>query len=107
MKKTTKSARKILKESLPAPTAGTDRRVPNGIRYGDVIGVQSLEQEGRTDKSVRGGCITERNIRGKGNGFIVETYLLNVDVNRPRRHGLLRLRKRGKVSPVVQKESSR
>ena len=23
--------------------------VPNGIRYGDVIGVQSLEQEGRTD----------------------------------------------------------
>jgi hypothetical protein len=40
-KKHAKSAIKILTESLPA------RRVPNGIRYGDVIGVQrnAMEKE--------------------------------------------------------------
>ena len=34
---------------LPAAPAGADRRVPNGIRMGDRIGVQSLEQDGRTN----------------------------------------------------------
>ena len=47
MKKNTKSARKILTESLPAPTAGTEWKFRMVIRHGDVIGVKSLEQEVR------------------------------------------------------------
>ena len=34
-------------ECLPAAPAGTDRRVPNGIQIGDMIEVQSLEQDGQ------------------------------------------------------------
>ena len=54
VKKTTKSERKILTESLPAPTAGTKWEFRMVIRYGDVIGMAEFGQEGRTDKSVRG-----------------------------------------------------
>ena len=56
VKKTTKSARKILTESLPAPTAGTEWEFRMVIQYGDVIGVQSNameKEENRTAKAKR------------------------------------------------------
>ena len=38
---------------LPALSAGTDRRVPNSIRIGDVIGVQSNAMEKEENRMVK------------------------------------------------------
>ena len=40
---------KKLDELVPAPTAGTEWKFRMVIRYGDVIGVQSLKQKGKRD----------------------------------------------------------
>jgi hypothetical protein len=53
VKKNTKSARKILTESLPAPTAGTEWKFRMVIRYGDVIGVQSNAMEKEENRMVK------------------------------------------------------
>ena len=42
---------------LPAVPADTDRRVPNGIRMGDRIEVQKLEQNHGVRNSRKGNCI--------------------------------------------------
>jgi len=92
-------------ELLPASHTGIAREFRMVIRCRDAIGGAEFGAGWKDARVGERWMYHRKRHHGKRKYVHGWTYLLNVDVNRRRRYVLLQLRKRGKVSPVVQKES--